>query len=139
MVRSILFTLFISSNLFGGLLKPEDGHELNYIYVLFEWEQEPDAVAYQIEISTDPNFLSLIVSQVDSSLIYIEKEMIEWETTYYWRVAPLYQNSNNGEYIDTRMFSTGETISNAEATIYDENSYSEGCLLYTSPSPRDRG
>ena len=130
MVRSILFTLFISSNLFGGLLKPEDGHELNYIYVLFEWEQEPDAVAYQIEISTDPNFLSLIVSQVDSSLIYIEKEMIEWETTYYWRVAPLYQNSNHGEYIDTRMFSTGETISNAEATIYDENSYSEGLTVF---------
>ena len=59
MIRIILFTLFISS-LFGDLLKPEDGHELNYIYVLFEWEQEPDAVAYQIEISSDFNFSSII-------------------------------------------------------------------------------
>ena len=130
MIRILLFTLFISSNLFGDLLKPEDGDELNYIHILFEWEQEPDAVAYQIEISTDSNFLSLIVSQIDSSLIYIEKEMISWETTYYWRVAPLYQNSNPGEYIDVRMFSTGETISNAEATIYDENSYSEGLTVF---------
>jgi len=130
MIRFILFTLFISSNLFGNLLKPEDGHELNYIHVLFEWEQEPDAVAYQIEISTDSNFLSIIVSQIDSSLIYIEKEMIDWETTYYWRVAPLYQNSNSGEYIDTQMFSTGGTISNAEATIFDENSYSEGLTVF---------
>ena len=130
MIRILLFTLFISSNLFGDLLKPEDGDELNYIHVLFEWEQEPDAVAYQIEISTDSNFSSLIVSQIDSSLIYIETEMIEWETTYYWRIAPLYQNSNPGEYIDTRMFSTGETISNAEATIYDENSYSEGLTVF---------
>ena len=110
MIRIILFTFFISSNLFGGLLKPEDGDVLNYIHVLFEWEQEPDAVAYQIEISSDLDFSSLNVSQIDSSLIYIEKEMIDWETTYYWRVAPLYHNRNPGEYIDTRMFSTGETI-----------------------------
>ena len=130
MIRIILFTFIISSNLFGGLLKPEDGDVLNYIHVLFEWEQEPDAVAYQIEISSDLDFSSLSVSQIDSSLIYIEKEMIDWETTYYWRVAPLYQNSYPEEYIDTRMFSTGETISNAEATIYDENSYSEGLTVF---------
>jgi hypothetical protein len=58
MIRIILFTFFIiSSNLFGGLLKPEDGDELNYIHVLFEWEQEPDAVAYQIEISSDHDLI----------------------------------------------------------------------------------
>ena len=129
MIRFILFTFFISF-LFADLLKPEDEHELNYIHVLFEWEQEPDAVAYQIEISSNPNFSSLIVSQIDSSLIYIEKELIEWESTYYWRVAPLYQDSNFGEYIDTLMFLTGVTISNAEATIFNENSYSEGLTVF---------
>lgn len=129
MIRFILFTFFISF-LFADLLKPEDGDELNYIHVLFEWEQEPDAVAYQIEISSDPNFTSLIVSQIDSSLIYIEKELIEWESTYYWRVAPLYQDSNFGEYIDTLMFLTGVTISNAEVTIFNENSYSEGLTVF---------
>ena len=75
MIRFILFTFFISF-LFADLLKPEDEHELNYIHVLFEWEQEPDAVAYQIEISSDSNFTSLIVSQINFSLIYINNHYI---------------------------------------------------------------
>ncbi len=129
MKRFILYLIFISLS-FGELLQPEDGNQLNYIHVLFEWEQEPDAVAYRIEISTDSNFSNPEVSHIDSSLIYIETEMVEWQTTYYWRVAPLNQNGTSDEWIDTRMFSTGETISNAEATIYNENLYSNGLTIF---------
>ena len=131
MIRFILFTLFISSNLFGNLLKPEDGHELNYIHVLFEWEQEPDAVAYQIEISTDSNFSSIIVSQVDSSLIYIEKEMIGWGAIYYWRVCPIYIDETYGEWIGTQIFSTGQTVisNDANTIIINEDLIAEGLTI----------
>ena len=122
MTRFILFTFFISF-LFADLLKPEDEHELNYIHVLFEWEQEPDAVAYQIEISTDSNFTPLIVSQIDSSLIYIEKEMIGWGETYYWRVCPIYIDETYGEWIGIQIFSTGQTVISNNANTIINNEY----------------
>jgi len=126
---SYLILFFISFS-FGGLIQPDDGKLLNYTHVLFEWEQEPDAVAYHIEISSDSEFTNPEISQPDSSLIYIEKEMINWQTAYFWRVAPIYENENSGEWIDTRTFSTGTAISNAEATIYNENLYSDGLTLF---------
>ena len=36
---------------FAGLISPENGATLNYRHVLFEWEQVPNASAYQIFIS----------------------------------------------------------------------------------------
>ena len=125
----ILFYLFYTL-LFGDLLIPENGKHINYIHVLFEWEQEPDAVAYQIEISSQVDFSNPDVSHIDSSLIYIEREKIEWQSTYFWRVAPIYENENSGEWIDTRTFSTGTTISNAETIIYNEILYSDGLTLF---------
>jgi len=122
--------LFFISFSFGGLIQPDDGKLLNYTHVLFEWEQEPDADAYLIEISSDSEFINPEISQTDSSLIYIEKEMINWQTAYFWRVAPIYEYENSGEWIGTRTFSTGTAISNAEATIYNENLYSDGLTLF---------
>ncbi|MDP7197832.1 MAG: hypothetical protein QF864_16820, partial [SAR202 cluster bacterium] len=66
-----------------GLLEPKNGITLNYIHVLFEWEQIPDASYYTIQFSEEPTFTTPIVSIQDSSLLYLEKYNIEWERLYY--------------------------------------------------------
>ena len=125
----ILF-MFITSLVSAELLTPANEAELNYIHVLFEWEQEPDASIYLVEISTDSDFSNPETSQNESSLIYIEKEIIDWQNTYYWRVCPVYNDGSYGAWIGTRMFSTGATISNAETIVYNEVLYSEGLTVF---------
>ncbi len=41
-----IFIIILSSIsfVFGTLVSPSDGDELNYVYVPFEWDQEPDAI-----------------------------------------------------------------------------------------------
>ena len=63
----------------SGLLEPKNGITLNYIHVLFEWEQIPDASYYTIQFSQEPTFTTPIVSIQDSSLLYLETSNIEWE------------------------------------------------------------
>ncbi len=122
--------MFITSLVSAELLTPANEAELNYIHVLFEWEQEPDASIYLVEISTDSDFSNPETRQNESSLIYIEKEIIDWQNTYYWRVCPVYNDGSYGAWIGTRMFSTGATISNAETIVYNEVLYSEGLTVF---------
>ena len=37
--------------MFGTLVSPSDGDELNYIHILFEWEQQPGNDFYVLDIS----------------------------------------------------------------------------------------
>ena len=46
---------------YSDLIKPQNDSELTYIHVFFEWEQEPNAVAYNLEASnqSSPNDILL--------------------------------------------------------------------------------
>ena len=70
-VLAILF--MVSSFLLADLLKPYDGQYISYIHILFEWEQEPDADNYNIQVSANSNFTNLILDLNTSSLVYIFK------------------------------------------------------------------
>ena len=60
MKRIFIIILSIISFVFGTLISPSDGDELNYIHILFEWEQQPDAVEYNIcLLYTSPSPLDL--------------------------------------------------------------------------------
>ena len=54
------------------LVLPTNDSVLNYIHVLFEWNQYPEADSYNLEISTDSLFDSVIRTATVSSLIFIE-------------------------------------------------------------------
>ena len=54
--------IILSSFCFGNLIKPENAQELNYIHILFEWEQEPDAVSYNLQVSDSLSFNNLTIS-----------------------------------------------------------------------------
>jgi len=126
----ILFFLFSFS--FSDLINPENASTLNYIHVLFEWEQESYASTYNFQLDTSLNFNNPIVDINNESLIYIDTENINWETTYYWRVRPVDINGASGEWIDTLSFTTGSTRSNAYSINYNDNQYSNGVTIFSS-------
>ena len=47
----------------------------------------------------DPDFSNPILNIEDNSLIIIERDVIDWNVTYYWRVRPIYQ-SQQGSWTD---------------------------------------
>ena len=72
----ILFTISLipSSLLQAGLTNPPNGSNLTYIHVLFEWEEVPNAVGYELQISGSEDFNNPLVSTNTADLFYIEKE-----------------------------------------------------------------
>jgi hypothetical protein len=127
-----LFTLLIAFSLCRAeLLFPEKGQELNYIHVLFEWDQEPNAVLYNLQISSSESFDNVILNVHEETTLYIEKDTIAWESTYYWRVRPIYNNGNNGQWSEESYFTTGEPkTSGQDVDIYNNDLIQDGVIVY---------
>tara|TARA_B100002052_G_scaffold79082_2_gene72120 strand:+ start:1296 stop:3443 length:2148 start_codon:yes stop_codon:yes gene_type:complete len=140
MKKITLMTLIILNlNLFADMVRPVDGSSLNYTHILFEWDQEVNAwgnendiIEYEIQISTNSNFSSILSSAFTSSLIYVESDNINWSDTYYWRVRPTYSDGSVGAWIDTFSFNTTDSITSADITIYDSNEYQDGITFLGS-------
>ena len=84
----ILFLLF-NAFAFGNLIRPIHSDELNYIHVLFEWEQEPDVLSYNLQVSTDQTFNNIILDIDEISTVYIDVDHLNWDDIYFWRVRPI--------------------------------------------------
>ena len=74
----------------GQLITPIDNAHLNHIHVLFEWEQIPEASSYELQLSQDPEFSNDVNQVSNNSLVHIEREIIDWGHTYFWRVRPIH-------------------------------------------------
>ena len=83
MMKLNQFIILISFNfLFCGLLKPLNGDNLlNYIHIYFEWDQEPNASKYQLQVSNQIVFDNLILDLEENSTAYIDKEHFDWKLT----------------------------------------------------------
>ena len=55
-MRILFIYILIISFSYADLNKPESGGNLRYIHILFEWDQEPDAVRYNLQASTEQSF-----------------------------------------------------------------------------------
>ena len=64
------------------------------------------------------DFLVLTYTPVSS---FIEKETINWDSKYYWRIRPVFENSLTSEWSQTYHFFTGQKRSESTVNIYDEN------------------
>ncbi len=51
----ILILILIFSFSFADLLKPIDNATLNQTHIKFEWEQEPNAAFYVLDLADDSN------------------------------------------------------------------------------------
>lgn len=128
---SIICLVILCSISTAGLLQPENNSNLNYIHILFEWEQMSNADSYQLQVSKNEFFTDLVVDVIDPSLIYIEKTNIDWETTYYWRIRSMVDDNPTSDWSDpSYTFTTGQTRSNASATMYVVSEYGEGLTIF---------
>ena len=44
------------------MIKPENGSYLNYIHVLFEWEQIEEATSYNFQLAENESFINPLVN-----------------------------------------------------------------------------
>ena len=125
----IILIVTMTSISMAGLVKPVNGSTLNYIHVLFEWEQESGAYAYNLHASQGNN---LIINVEELTLNFIEDDNINWETSYNWQVRPIYSNGSYGNWIGPNTFSTGSAIADVDVTIHNGNLYSPGLTIFSS-------
>ncbi len=127
-MNHILYFLFIISSItWADLKNPPNGSNLTYIHVLFEWEEESGAAGYEFQLSGSDDFNSPSVSTTTSELYHIQKNTINWESNYYWRVRAI-----DGDWMGPNEFSTGEAISEVLVTIFNESNYNEGITIFGS-------
>ncbi|MBT5782981.1 MAG: hypothetical protein HOI03_07410, partial [Candidatus Marinimicrobia bacterium] len=86
-------------------ISPENGSVLNFIHVLFEWKQISEANYYELEVSDDINFSNIIFNKIDYTLCYIEKDYIEWNHDYFWRVRSINNSGQISDWSNTFNFS----------------------------------
>ena len=72
----IIFLIIVINFISAELLRPINNSDLNYIHILFEWEQMDNADAYQLQVAKDISFSNIIVDRIDSTLIHIEKNKV---------------------------------------------------------------
>ena len=74
MKKIILFTSISISSVFGEIIHPPDGSEINYIHVMFQWEESILRDGYNFELSTTNDFSSPLVDITTIEPYYIEKK-----------------------------------------------------------------
>ncbi|MEO6760487.1 MAG: hypothetical protein ABIO24_13595, partial [Saprospiraceae bacterium] len=87
-------TLQITTNDFSGLqlLSPNDGATGLGQTQSLHWQTVPDAVSYEIELSTSPSFdaASIVYSKSNWTQDFINvPTFLEKGTAYYWRIRPV--------------------------------------------------
>ena len=129
-----LIMILLCNLIFSDLLKPVNSSVLNQTHILFEWEQEPENDYYILNLSENPNNIDgnciICDHYISESLIHIQKELIEWNKTYYWKIIS-HANDGTENLIGTSSFSTGPSISNASTTLYNNNSQ-DGLTIFGS-------
>ena len=130
-IKVYLFLCCIVSFSWASMIKPSNGISINYTHVLFEWQQEPNAEEYEVQISTSSSFSSPITNTTES-LIYIDTQNLAWNNTYYWRVRSVYSDGSSGDWIDTFSFSITSSITSADITMHSSVDYQEGVTFLGS-------
>ena len=135
-MRMLFIYILVLSSSYAGLNKPSAGESLRYIHILFEWDQEPDAISYNLQASENSSFNNLILDIEEQKTSYISTENFNWNSDYYWRVKPIYGDSTTGVWVETSSFSTeGTQLSNLELDDYEEELVQDGVMVYSQFSP----
>ena len=132
-MKKIILGLLVLSFIFSwDLIKPIDGTTLNQTHVLFEWEQQPNNAFYVLTVSENIEFQGCIICEqyIDESLIYISKDVLNWDTQYWWKITAY--DDNNQLISQVHELNIGSPIANATANIYNENLQQEGLTIFGS-------
>ena len=136
MVMRILYIyILITSFIYAGLNKPSAGENLRYIHILFEWDQEPDAISYNLQSSSNSSFNNFILDIEINNTSYIATTNFNWDSDYYWRVQPVYSNGSTGMWMDSYFSTQGSELSSLELDDYDEELVQDGVMVYSQFAP----
>jgi len=131
----ILFML-LCSFIRSELILPEDGDFLKTIHVWFEWNQEPDASSYNLQISQDESFNSIVKDIETTKTLYIEKNEIDWDSNYFWRVRSIYVDGSYSNWIGQSSFGIRSSeLQDFDITINDPDSIQDGLVIFGQFSP----
>ena len=128
------FILLLFTNLDAQLIYPNSESTLFQTHVKFEWTEHPQANQYEIYIANDDDIIEecIVCGELinSNSLIYIEKDNLDWSNTYFWQINNL---DINGEVLSSNSdsFSIGPSIANATTTSYELNSQ-DGLTIFGS-------
>jgi hypothetical protein len=90
------------------------------------WDEVKGADLYEVEVSTDEEFINVIENPVDINTDRVQIEGLEGSNSYFWRVRG-YNSESIGEWSQVCSFST--------VTSVDDEIISElGLSLYPNPS-----
>ena len=133
-IQAILLILY-HSICFSELVRPFQGQELNYIHVLFEWEQEPDVTHYQIELIELSSNSTFIIDSLSTNL-FIDRSNISWNRVYQWRVRSLLQSNEYGDWTEPAIFITKESkLHYVNITNYQDSLIQDGLTMVGGPNP----
>ncbi|MEW5939230.1 MAG: HYR domain-containing protein [Chloroflexota bacterium] len=89
------------------LYSPANAEHLNYNRnVAFDWSDFPRAVAYQIQVSRNPTFTSLLFAKKVFTSYYVYPYALPANAALYWRVRATINGLVYGPWSETFMFTT---------------------------------
>ena len=136
--KQILYFLFINiSFVVSELRRPLNNDILNYVHVVFEWDQEPNSSYYHIEVDSMNVFNTPLVSDTTSLTIFIDLENIDWSSSYFWRVRGFNNfDSTYQNWVDTMRFYTKEKImEEIEVINYIDSLVQPGVTIFSGFQP----
>ena len=136
MKNSFIFILLICSMSLSEMIIPENASYLKTIHVLFEWDQEPNTILYNIQISNDSLFENILLDINEPNTAYVEKNILSWDDTFYWRVRPVLIDNSYGDWIDQSMFVIYPSVlQDFDITIYDDDAIQDGLIIFGQFAP----
>ena len=105
------------------LIKPINGDFVNYIYIPFEWKQFPDAITYNLQVSEDESFNTILLNHSTEKTLFIAKEGLNWDSSYYWRVQPVFDDGEVGLWTGYGTFYTSSSLFDLSSEIFSEDDF----------------
>ena len=115
----IIFFIFSFSILNANLNYPVDSESISSNQILFKWKQLLNINSYNIQISNDESFETIVVdSMVTHPFCKIERTL-EWNKTYFWRVKSM--QGVNEKILGESMFSILDNKIDNQLQIFSDD------------------
>ena len=134
-MNKIILLLALFGIINAELIRPAHGQELNYIHVVFEWEQLPDAIRYQLELHDLSSNSFFTFDSLSTTVLLLESNII-WENSYQWKVRAWLGEDNYSEWMGPAIFHTNHSrLGYRYITNHEDSLIQPGLTIFGGASP----
>ncbi|MAQ86659.1 MAG: hypothetical protein CMG23_00345 [Candidatus Marinimicrobia bacterium] len=134
-MNKIILFLALFGIVNAELIRPAHGQELNYIHVVFEWEQLPDAISYQLELHDLSSNSFFTFDSLSTTVLLLESNII-WENSYQWKVRAWLGEDNYSEWMGPATFHTKHSrLGYRYITNHEDSLIQPGLTIFGGASP----